>query len=260
MADPSILIPSGLAKLHPQLETSLKSIAGAVQALRQSSNTSSPAGNTAALAAQVLALQAQLQALQAEVAALSPAAAFTAAQFLPAYCVVYESSPGRLSLADNSAAASSYAVAGITTAFAAVGGAVALAGNGGTVSNASWNWTPQQPVFLGAGGALTQQPPSAGWVLAVGVAISATSIFVAIANPVAVGGASVSSLLQAPLVLGSGQLMQLQSGNRLSVAYGGFYRVNPGETRTVPPGECAYSTGPVSNGGTIINLGRWVNQ
>lgn len=260
MADPSILIPSGLAKLHPQLETSLKSIAGAIQALRQNSGGSSPAGNTAALASQVQALQSQLQSLQAEVTASSTAAAPTAAQFLPAYCVVYESSPGRLSIADSTAAASSYAVAGITTAFAAAGSEVSLAGNGETVGNASWSWSPQQAVFLGEDGALTQLPPRSGWVLAMGVAISATSIFVSIAGPVAVGGVSASSLLQAPLVLASGQLAQLQSGNRLSVAYGGFYLVNAGETRTIPPGECAYSTGPVSNSGTIINSGRWVNQ
>jgi hypothetical protein len=48
----------------------------------------------------------------------------------------------------------------------------------GPASDSSWSWTPYQPVFLGAAGALTQEPPAAGISFIIGFALSATEMFV----------------------------------------------------------------------------------
>jgi hypothetical protein len=56
MSDPAVLVPSGLAQLHPQLETSIKSIATAIRALQSGAKSAvaAPAGggSVAAAAAQ----------------------------------------------------------------------------------------------------------------------------------------------------------------------------------------------------------------
>ena len=52
------------------------------------------------------------------------------------------------------------------------------------LTDSSWSWTPGQPVYVGAGGVLTQTPPSATYIVHVGVAISATSIFIDIQPPI----------------------------------------------------------------------------
>lgn len=48
----------------------------------------------------------------------------------------------------------------------------------GPATDSGWAWTPYQPVFLGAAGALTQTPPVTGISFIVGFAISATEMFV----------------------------------------------------------------------------------
>ncbi|PKM30241.1 MAG: hypothetical protein CVV07_07435 [Gammaproteobacteria bacterium HGW-Gammaproteobacteria-11] len=45
----------------------------------------------------------------------------------------------------------------------------------GVVNDSAWSWTPG-PVWLGANGALTQTPPSDGFDVAIGVAVSATRL------------------------------------------------------------------------------------
>jgi hypothetical protein len=75
MSDPAVLVPSGLATLHPQLETSIKSIATAIRALQNRAKTAAAApagGGTADLAA----LQQQLQALQGQVEGFSQGRGF----------------------------------------------------------------------------------------------------------------------------------------------------------------------------------------
>jgi len=184
MADPAILIPSGLAKLHPQLETSIKSIAGAIQALQKKAAGASNGGVASSLAAQVQALQAQLQALQAQVNGIDSAGGttFTAGQSLPAYCAVYEVAPGVLALADSTELATCVPLAGLTRAVAAAGQSVSLARNGEDVSNPLWNWTPRQPVYLGVLGGLSQVLPLSGYPLVVGWAVSSTALRVGVSG------------------------------------------------------------------------------
>ncbi|MBD2489009.1 hypothetical protein [Aulosira sp. FACHB-615] len=55
----------------------------------------------------------------------------------------------------------------------------------GEVENLAWSWTPQDPIFLGANGTLTQIPPTTGFVLIVGWAMTATKMFITIKQAIA---------------------------------------------------------------------------
>jgi hypothetical protein len=48
----------------------------------------------------------------------------------------------------------------------------------------SWTWTPGEPIFLGNNGMLTQTPPSSGFAIELGTAISATSIWIVVGQSV----------------------------------------------------------------------------
>lgn len=57
----------------------------------------------------------------------------------------------------------------------------------GDMTEPSWNWVPQEPVFLGANGMLTQVPPedpADAFVLVIGFATSPTSIMIRIESPI----------------------------------------------------------------------------
>lgn len=54
----------------------------------------------------------------------------------------------------------------------------------GTITEPSWAWTPLQPVYAGPAGVLTQTPPTTGWLRVVGVATSATSLWLAFHRPI----------------------------------------------------------------------------
>lgn len=68
-------------------------------------------------------------------------------------------------------------VLGVTLASALQGEAVAMR-IFGPVSNPAWSWTPGGSLFLGSSGAMTQTPPTSGYLVAVGSAISATEAFI----------------------------------------------------------------------------------
>lgn len=53
----------------------------------------------------------------------------------------------------------------------------------GPIDDAGWSWTPG-PVWLGTSGNLTQTPPSGGFDLMVGVALSATRILLDLQQPI----------------------------------------------------------------------------
>ncbi len=77
-------------------------------------------------------------------------------------------------------------VLGITLGAAPPGGAV-LVQTGGELTEPSWSWAPQEPIYLGLDGGLTQlqpMPPSAAFVLPVGFATSATSMVIRFDDPV----------------------------------------------------------------------------
>lgn len=67
---------------------------------------------------------------------------------------------------------------------AAAEGADVTIQTAGPVAFAGWAWTPQQPVFAGDDGLLTQTPPTTGFVQIVGHAEDATTLFLRIESPV----------------------------------------------------------------------------
>ena len=74
-------------------------------------------------------------------------------------------------------------VTGITLNAAAMGANVNVR-PGGEVSDSGWSWTSGQDLFLGLNGVMTHTPPTSGYVLCVGWAISATTIFVKFETPI----------------------------------------------------------------------------
>lgn len=73
-------------------------------------------------------------------------------------------------------------VAGITTGAAVATDPVSVQTQG-LMTEPSWSWTPG-PVYLGADGALTQTPPTSGFLLIVGRAIDTTKLLIGIQTPV----------------------------------------------------------------------------
>lgn len=87
--------------------------------------------------------------------------------------------------ADNTDAQHLGRVVGITLS-AAVLGADATLQSAGYITEPSWNWTPYQPVYLSANGLLTQTPPTTGFMQVLGVALSATSLFIQLRDPIVI--------------------------------------------------------------------------
>lgn len=54
----------------------------------------------------------------------------------------------------------------------------------GAIEELSWAWTPLAPVFLGVNGLLTQTVPTSGFQQVIGVAITATVLFVNPREPI----------------------------------------------------------------------------
>lgn len=53
----------------------------------------------------------------------------------------------------------------------------------GRVVEPTWSWITGSPIFLSTNGTLTQTPPSLGFILQVGVAVSPTTINIALKQP-----------------------------------------------------------------------------
>jgi len=119
--------------------------------------------------------------LLGQLAGTSQAAAntmqLTAAVSVGGHLVVTTDASGQAIPASNSVAAHALAIAGITTG-AAVSGAPATVQFAGELTEPTWAWTPDLPLFLGANGLLTQAVPvaPAAFALVMGYAITSTKI------------------------------------------------------------------------------------
>lgn len=112
--------------------------------------------------------------------------ALPAATALGGHRVVRSTGDGRCGYASADNPLHGDDVLGITLG-AAVAGANANVQVAGEVTEPSWAWTPQEPVFLGANGVLTQEPPTepdAAFVLIVGFATSPTGLMLRIEGPI----------------------------------------------------------------------------
>lgn len=88
-------------------------------------------------------------------------------------------SSGQALYADNNTPAHASKFVGITQG-AVVAGSNATIQRFGEITEPSWSWTPDQPVYLGANGLITQTMPtaaSAKFSLIIGVAQTATKIY-----------------------------------------------------------------------------------
>ena len=84
--------------------------------------------------------------------------------------------------ADNTIPDHAFRVAGITTGAVAAGdytAAIYL----GEITEPTWNWDPEKPLFLGQNGLLTQDCPATGFILIVAVPVDAHTIRAAIREP-----------------------------------------------------------------------------
>lgn len=105
---------------------------------------------------------------------------------LSGHRAVVLNSLGEAVYADNNTAAHANKFAGVTQG-ASITGASATLQQFGEMTEPSWSWTPDQPVYLGANGFLTQTMPvatSAKFSLIIGVAQTATKLFISPMPPI----------------------------------------------------------------------------
>ncbi len=84
---------------------------------------------------------------------------------------------GGIALGDSAQAALAGAIVGIATAGTAAGSSCPVQYAGELTYN-GWTWVMGKPIFVGAGGVLTQTPPATGFLQSVGTPTSATSLFI----------------------------------------------------------------------------------
>lgn len=85
--------------------------------------------------------------------------------------------------ANSSDAAQAGQAVGVTTQAAAFGAVVSVRRDG-RISDSSWNWTYGNPVYFNSAGALTQSPPTTGFIQVVGYPLGATELIVNFEQPI----------------------------------------------------------------------------
>ena len=97
--------------------------------------------------------------------------------------IVRATTAGKVGYVDPSDPDQAHAALGLTTG-AVADGALASVQFAGPITEPSWAWTPNLPIFVGAAGIPTQSPPSSGFHAPVGVAVSATSMVIQLKSPI----------------------------------------------------------------------------
>ncbi|MBS3025576.1 hypothetical protein [Acidiphilium multivorum] len=92
-------------------------------------------------------------------------------------------SSGGVVPADSGTVAIAGAVMGIAATAAIAGGSLEVQA-AGQMEFGGWAWTPGAPVYVGPAGVLTQTPPAAGFLQIVGVAQDATTLVIALGDPI----------------------------------------------------------------------------
>jgi hypothetical protein len=177
----AVRIPIAQGETYPmrELQAFARSIQPAIDASKKTilATAAQTSGN---FASEIAALQAEVAALQA--AAGAAATEYTCLQNIAAYQAVYELLPSVVSLADSSALSTSTGVIGLAQTFGPAGQKIEVFGDGQVAQFVGWSWSVG-PVYLGLGGLLTQTRPTSGYVVRIGYAISATSVFIAVSTP-----------------------------------------------------------------------------
>lgn len=115
----------------------------------------------------------------------APAATpYVAAGTVGAFAAVGPDAAGQLVTCSCDTLSDALRVQGVSLASAVAGGGVNVR-TAGLVENPAWTFTPNQPVFVGLNGALTQSlPVSAVFSRVVGLAVGATRLLVNLQPPV----------------------------------------------------------------------------
>lgn len=109
----------------------------------------------------------------------------TSGEALSGHKMVILDAAGEAFYADNTDLTHLHKVLGMTVG-ASVLGADASILRMGEMSEPSWSWTLDQPIFLSTAGGLTQIPPTTGFSLVVAFPISATSAYIDLREPVVI--------------------------------------------------------------------------
>jgi hypothetical protein len=105
-----------------------------------------------------------------------------AAVVLSGHRVVTVDEDGKIIYADSANLDHVGKVLGITTGAAAQNANITIKAFG-ELTEPSWNWDMDKSIYLGANGALTQTPPTVGFLLEVAFPLSPTSVFVSLKQP-----------------------------------------------------------------------------
>lgn len=97
--------------------------------------------------------------------------------------VVRATTSGKVGYVDPSDPTQAHAAIGLTMGAAADGASVNVQFSG-EMTEPSWAWTANQPIFVGANGIPTQTPPAVGFQGSIGVAISVTAMVIQIKTPI----------------------------------------------------------------------------
>ena len=109
----------------------------------------------------------------------------TAAQALGGHRAVVLSATGEADYADCTLPAHMGRFAGITAGAASAGQSATII-NAGPLTEPGWAWTPDAPVYLASSGLITQTPPATGFLQIIGMALSATTLFISPREPLAI--------------------------------------------------------------------------
>ena len=136
-----------------------------------------------------VSLWADLDALEGPAGPAGPAGVSSlvleASGTIGGHRAVIVNSLGQAEYADSTDMSHVGLVAGVTTNAAITGGDLTVADNI-AVTEQSWNWTPNAPIFLSTLGQITQTPPTVGFSQILGVALTATSAFIRLREPIIV--------------------------------------------------------------------------
>jgi len=109
----------------------------------------------------------------------------TAAQALGGHRAVVLNASGAADYADCTLPAHMGRFAGITAGAASAGQSATII-NAGPLTEPSWAWTPDAPVYLASSGLITQTPPATGFLQIIGMTLSATTLFISPREPLAI--------------------------------------------------------------------------
>lgn len=101
--------------------------------------------------------------------------ALPAAMPIGGHKVICTDESGTAIYADSNVVTTASSVIGISLN-AAITGDTVFVQFSGCITELSWDWQSRQPVYLGQNGTLSQVCPSDGYILIVGVAVTATKI------------------------------------------------------------------------------------